>query len=284
MRTMRLRRLSLAGIPIDLLTMTDLLSLLDRARATRDKCLILNHNLHSLYLYHTVSDFKAYYSQASHVYIDGMPVVWLGKFAGLPARSEHRITFLDSLKTILRQAEESSWRIFYLGSRDEVMTRGLDVIKEEYPQLNISGHHGYFDKDGSQSDEVISRINNFSPDVLFVGLGMPIQERWLAEHGSKINARAILTCGASLDYIAWHAYRPPAWVGPLGLYGVFRLMSDPKRLWKRYLIEPIILLKHMFFPLMRQCLSHNLRSEGTRSAETHVLPAHATMLESQPEK
>jgi N-acetylglucosaminyldiphosphoundecaprenol N-acetyl-beta-D-mannosaminyltransferase len=284
MRTMRLRRPSLAGIPIDLLTMTDLLSLLDKARATRDKCLIFHHNLHSLYLYHTVADFTACYSRASHVYIDGIPLVWLGKIAGLPARNEHRITFLDGLRTVLRQAEQSSWRVFYLGSHHEVVTRGLDVIKQEYPQLDISGHHGYFDKDGLQSDEVISRINDFSPDVLFVGFGMPTQERWIAENGSKINASAILTCGASLDYIAGSAYRPPAWVGPLGLYGIFRLASDPKRLWKRYLIEPAILVKHMFFPLMRQRLSHNLRNGADHSAETHALPTHAAMLESQPEK
>jgi N-acetylglucosaminyldiphosphoundecaprenol N-acetyl-beta-D-mannosaminyltransferase len=254
MHDVHLRRLSLAGIPIDLLTMKDLLSVLVKSTATQDKCLILNHNLHSLYLYHTVSDFKACYSQASYVYIDGIPVVWLAKLAGLPVRREHRITFLDSLKTILREAEQCGWRIFYLGSLPEVISRGLDAIKQEFPQLNISGHHGYFGKDDSESDEVISKINNFGPDILFVGLGMPLQERWLARAQSQINASAILTCGATLDYVTGHAYRPPAWVGPLGLYGIFRMVSDPKRLWKRYLVEPILLLKHMFFPLMRQCL------------------------------
>ena len=180
MHDVRSQRLSLAGIPIDLLTMTDLLSVLVKATATRDKCLILHHNLHSLYLYHTVSDFKSFYSRASYLYIDGIPVVWLGKLAGLPARREHRITFLDSLKTILRKAEQSGWRVFYLGSLPEVITRGLDVIKQEYPQLKISGHHGYFDKNGLENDEVISKINSFGPDILFVGLGMPLQERWLA--------------------------------------------------------------------------------------------------------
>jgi len=172
----------------------------------------------------------------------------------LPVRSEHRITFLDSLKIILRNAEQCGWRVFYLGSLPEVITRGLDLIKQEYPQLKISGHHGYFAKNGFGSDEVISKINNFGADILFVGLGMPLQEGWLAEHQSKISASAILTCGATLDYITGHAYRPPTWVGPLGLYGIFRLVSDPKRLWKRYLVEPIILLKHIFFPLLRQCL------------------------------
>jgi N-acetylglucosaminyldiphosphoundecaprenol N-acetyl-beta-D-mannosaminyltransferase len=255
------QRVSLAGISVDLLTIKDLLSLLVHATATQDKCLILHHNLHSLCLYHTVSDFKVCYSQASHVYIDGIPVVWLGKIAGLPARSEHRITLLDSFTIVLRKAEQCGWRVFYLGSLAEVITRGLDAIKQEYPQLNISGHHGYFENHGFESDEVISKINSFGADILFVGLGMPLQERWLAEHHSQINASAILTCGATLDYLTGHAYRPPAWVGPLGLYGIFRLVSDPRRLWKRYLVEPVILLKHMFFPLMRQCLRHLMISE-----------------------
>jgi N-acetylglucosaminyldiphosphoundecaprenol N-acetyl-beta-D-mannosaminyltransferase len=180
--------------------------------------------------------------------------VWLSKIAGLPARSEHRITFLDSLTIVLRKAEQCRWRVFYLGSIAEVNTCGLATLKQEYPELNIDGHHGYFEKNGFESDEVISQINDFRAEILFVGLGMPVQERWLAENHSKINASVILTCGATLDYVTGHAYRPPAWVGPLGLYGIFRLVSDPKRLWKRYLLEPVILLKHMFLPLMRQCL------------------------------
>jgi len=99
---------------------------------------------------------------------------------------------------------------------------------------------------------VITEINDFKADILFVGMGMPTQERWVAEHLEKMNVSAVLTSGATLDYITGHAYRPPAWAGPLGLYGVFRLFSDPGRLWRRYLLEPVVLIKLLSLRLVRQ--------------------------------
>jgi N-acetylglucosaminyldiphosphoundecaprenol N-acetyl-beta-D-mannosaminyltransferase len=245
---------SLAGASIDLLTIRDLLNVLATAVATRSKWLILNHNIHSLYLYFTVSGIKACYSRAFCVYIDGVPVVWLGKVAGLPARLEHRITLLDSLNIVLDKAEEHGWRVFYLGSLPEINDSGLTAIRQRHPHLEIDGHHGYFDKVGLECDAVLSQINDFTPDILFVGLGMPLQERWIAANLSRLNASAILTCGATLDYVTGHAYRPPAWVGPLGLYGIGRLIADPKRLWRRYLLEPIVLLILLCRPLIRQRL------------------------------
>jgi N-acetylglucosaminyldiphosphoundecaprenol N-acetyl-beta-D-mannosaminyltransferase len=139
-----------------------------------------------------------------------------------------------------------------LGSAPEVLAAGVPELRNRFPKLAIDGHHGFFAKDGNESDDVIAKINDFAPDILFVGMGMPIQEMWLAEHSSKIRASAILTSGATLDYVTGHAYRPPAWAGPLGLYGVFRMFSDPKRLWRRYLVEPIMLTKHLAIPLIRQ--------------------------------
>jgi len=247
--------LSLAGIPVDALRRQELLQILDSARNEKTKLLILNHNLHSLYLYLTVSDFRALYSQAAWVYIDGMPVVWLGKLAGLPLLPKHRITFLDCFDAILVHAQNNGWKIFYLGSSVEVLSEGLALLRERYPRLAISGRNGYISDAGAENDEVIAQINEFQADVLFVGMGMPLQERWLAKNFSRVNASSVLTCGATLDYITGHTYKPPAWAGPLGLYGVFRLLHDPQRLWKRYLIEPIALLRRLSVPILRQRFS-----------------------------
>lgn len=254
MTDLQSRRLSLAGIRIDALERGDLIHLMHRAKATDDNLLILNHNLHSLHLYCTNAKFRQVYSKASWVYIDGMPIVWCSQLAGLPVTRKHRITFLDSFDSVLAEAELHGWRVFYLGSAPEVLTEGIELLRSRHPLLPIAGHHGFFPKNAQENDEVIAKINEFQTDILFVGMGMPIQEMWLAEHYSKIEASAIMTSGATLDYVTGHAYKPPAWVGPLGLYGIFRLFSDPKRLWRRYLIEPIALAKHLALPLVRQRL------------------------------
>jgi N-acetylglucosaminyldiphosphoundecaprenol N-acetyl-beta-D-mannosaminyltransferase len=248
----RAQCLSLAGIRVDALKRRDLIELMKQAIASKDKLLILNHNLHSLYLYETDPEFAGIYSKASWIYIDGIPVVWLGRLAGLPVTATHRITFLDSFGEMLNEASHSGWRVFYLGSSEEVLTEGLGLLRERYPSLTIGGRHGFFKKVGPESELVITEINEFKADILFVGMGMPTQEMWVAEHLEKINVSAVLTSGATLDYITGHAYRPPAWAGPLGLYGVFRLFSDPGRLWRRYLLEPIVLIKLLSLRLIRQ--------------------------------
>ena len=246
------RHHSLAGIRIDALQRQDLLQIVDSAKNSRTKQLILNHNLHSLYLYLTIPDFRAVYSQAAWIYIDGMPVVWSGRLAGLPILPEHRITFLDCFDAMLQHGESRGWRIFYLGSSAAVLSAGLAILRERYPGLVIGGRNGYISEADSENEEVIARINDFKADVLFVGMGMPLQERWLARNFSRLEASSVLTCGATLDYITGDTYKPPAWAGPLGLYGVFRLFHDPQRLWKRYLLEPLVLLTRLSVPILRQ--------------------------------
>jgi N-acetylglucosaminyldiphosphoundecaprenol N-acetyl-beta-D-mannosaminyltransferase len=236
---------SVGGIRIDAMQHHELAARIEEARLAQEKLLILNHNLHSLYLYLSDPAFAATYAGASYVYIDGMPVVWLCQLAGLPISARHRITFLDSFNTLLREATHKGWRIFYLGSTEEVIREGLSILRKMHPGLMISGRNGFFEKRGRESDDVISAINSFSPDVLFVGMGMPVQELWISENLDKLRASSILTCGATLNYITGHMYKPPAWAGPLALYGAFRLLAHPKRLWRRYLLEPPILARQL---------------------------------------
>jgi N-acetylglucosaminyldiphosphoundecaprenol N-acetyl-beta-D-mannosaminyltransferase len=253
-------KFSLAGIRIDALKRGDLLRILDRARSYSDQALILNHNLHSLYLYRKIPEFRALYAKASWVYIDGMPVVWLSRLAGLPIFAEHRITLLDSFDAFLEEAANLGWRIFYLGSTQEVFSKGMCCLRSKHPCLEIQGRNGYIDRQGNENAEVISQINAYKPDLLLVGMGMPIQERWLLDNLPNLDTRAVITCGATLDYVTGDAYRPPSWVGPLGLYGVFRLFSDPVRLWRRYLLEPVILAWYLLIPILLQRVTRTNRN------------------------
>lgn len=253
------RRFYLCGAQIDALTHSELIALIEHSRVSRDRLLILNHNLHSLYLFFTNKEFKSAYQGASFVYIDGMPVTWIGRAAGLPFRSEHRITFLDSLDLILTEAACRRWRVFYLGSTEEVLSEGIEILKQKYPHLTIAGRNGYFSKSGAESEEVIAQVNAFRPDIVFVGMGMPTQELWLVNSHHRIQAAAILTSGATLDYVTGHAYRPPEWTGYLGLYGLCRMLSEPGRLWRRYLLEPIVLAVILLPSILQQRFIHQDR-------------------------
>ncbi len=104
----------------------------------------------------------------------------------------------------------------------------------------MEGTHGYFDPTlGSQDNtEIINTINNFQPDILMVGMGKPKQEYWILNNINSVNAKVFLTCGGSIDRFAEALPTPPAWMIKIGLSGVYRMLIEPRRLWKRYLIEP----------------------------------------------
>ena len=250
------RQLSFCGIRMDALELDELMKLMIQAQEKRDKLVILNHNMHSLYLHEVDQKFRDSYRQASWVYVDGLPVIWLAKLAGLPMNGAHRITFVDCFHNILDEAAQRGWRVFYLGSNEEVNTTAIPMLRERHRGLIIAGHHGFFAKSGAENERMIEHINNFGTDILFVGMGMPIQEKWVAENHEKLAVSSVLTSGGTLNYVTGHAKRPPEWIGRLGMYGAYRLFSEPRRLFGRYIIEPLHLSRYLTLKLIQQRLGY----------------------------
>jgi len=235
-------RLSLLGVEVDALTMRDLHRLIEEAVGSGKKLIIANHNLHSVYLYHTDPGMRAFYKGAHYVHIDGMPLVLWGRLKKLPLRAENRITYVDWVKPLLKEAALKGWRVFYLGGKPGVAARAAVILKAEIPDLQIGTHHGYFDLGGEENERVVREINNFSPHILLVGMGMPRQEKWILANCSRVKANVFLPAGACFDYVAGAIPTPPRWLGKLGFEWLYRLLAEPRRLWRRYLLEPLSLL------------------------------------------
>ena len=227
-------------IAVDALTLPDLDSLVKQGIAGRTRTLIGNHNLHSLYLFHQSEAMRSFYAMADHVHADGMSIIWLARLLGFPLDKAHRTGYVDWLPSMMTSAVEHNWRIFYLGSKPEVLDTGLAALRRQWPGLQIDGRHGYFDKSAAAADnrEVLAEIERYQPDLLLVGMGMPVQEHWIAENLSRLPTSTIVACGALIDYVAGAIPTPPRWLGQVGLEWAFRLVSEPRRLARRYLIEP----------------------------------------------
>ncbi len=241
---MKTKRYRLLGVDVDAMINTDLLDVMAEAVAANRRCLMANHNLHSIYLHHHDSRFAEMYGRSDCIYIDGMPIVFMAKILGMPLKREHRTTLLDSFDWMVGEMAGRNWRLFYLGSKPGLADRGAEMLRKRFPGLQIATQHGYFDaRPGSpENQKVLETINAFRPHVLMVGMGMPRQEHWVAENLDAISANAIYTAGACMDWVAGDIPAPPLWAGPLGLYGLIRLLNEPRRLWKRYLIEPWFVL------------------------------------------
>ena len=230
----------LLGVNINLLSMAELNSLIAKAVERKAKWIIANHNLNSLYIYHHNSEMRAFYDKADYVHIDGMALVLLGKFLGISCQRKHRVTYADWVWSLMEQAAQQDWRILYLGSKPGVAAKGAKVLQNKYPNLHIDTIHGYFNHspNSPENEAVLEKINTYQPHVLMVGMGMPRQEQWILENIDNIKTNAILPSGACIDYVAGTVATPPRWMGKVGLEWLYRLITEPCRLWKRYLIEP----------------------------------------------
>ncbi|MFE4114869.1 WecB/TagA/CpsF family glycosyltransferase [Priestia sp. YIM B13448] len=231
------------GASVSLLTIDKLHEMIRVIISNNSKRVIPNHNLHSLYIFNKEKRMKDFYRLADFVHIDGMSLVLLCKLLGKPVNREHRVTYVDWIKPLMNEAAKNEYRVFFIGSKKGVPDKAADILKREYPNLQIETHHGYFDINSQENTDVIQKINNFQPHILMVGMGMPRQEYWILDNFKYLSANVILTAGACMDYVAGEVPTPPRWMGKLGLEWLYRLLSEPNRMWKRYLVEPWYLLR-----------------------------------------
>lgn len=237
------------GVKVNLFNIKQLNSLIEEAIGKKSKWIVANHNLNSIYIFHHDYRMRDFYNIADYVHIDGMPLIFLGKFLKLPFKKEHRVTYADWVWSLMAQAAKEGWRILYLGSRPGVAEKGAEILRNEYPGLEIATESGYFCVN-AQNHLVLDKIKVYQPNVLMVGMGMPRQEKWILDNIKDLKVNIILPCGACIDYIAKEVPTPPRWMGQVGLEWLYRLLTNPKRLWKRYLVEPWFLAKLLFEELI----------------------------------
>jgi N-acetylglucosaminyldiphosphoundecaprenol N-acetyl-beta-D-mannosaminyltransferase len=180
------------------------------------------------------------------VMIDSMPMLFVAKLAGHRLPRAKRTTSLDFYDTMFRRGAVAGWRFGFVGATPETLRKGLAVLRERYPSLDIDGRDGYFDMNddtpGSTQSEIVGWLNQRSHDVVIVGMGMPRQEEWIERVQHRVDTRVFLSAGAYLDYQAGAQRVSPRWLGQIGLEWVYRLALSPRRLSYRYLVEPALLL------------------------------------------
>jgi N-acetylglucosaminyldiphosphoundecaprenol N-acetyl-beta-D-mannosaminyltransferase len=238
------QEIEILGVKVNPLSILQLNRLISEAIDHRHQWIIANHNLHSVYIYHHQSKMRDFYAKSKYTHIDSMALVFLGKILGFPLRRQQRVTYVDWTNPLMAEAARSGWRIFYLGSKPGVAEQGAKILRARFAGLQIATDHGYFnaDRDSAENMAILAKINDYQPQIVMVGMSMPRQEQWIVDHLDRLNTNVILPCGATLDYVAGVVPTPPRWAGRIGLEWLFRLIAEPERLWRRYLVEPWFLL------------------------------------------
>lgn len=217
---------------------TELISVMERAAQQSAGLLIAGHNLHSVYLYHTDPEFRRFYEAASIILPDGAPVLWDYNLTGRQSTAK-RIGSTDWIPLVGRI--ESLQSVCVIGATEQSNRSCVRALQEIAPAKTISGISGYpWNK--TKADESIARVSHEKPNLILVGLGMPLQEAFALQLAQNAPSSVIATVGGAIDQIAGVQRNAPRWLGKLGLEWLWRLVSQPRRLWRRYLVEPWRLL------------------------------------------
>jgi len=234
-----LRRIRLLGADVDVTTPDEVLAFTERRIRLGLKGLIANHNAHSLALMKRSEPMRAFYDRADLIEVDSRPLIAWAQMMGQPLTGDHRSTYLDWRDQFWTMAERKGWRVFHLGGAPGVAEIAAGRIRARWPGLKLAVHHGYFDHDRASPDNsaVLAKIGDFAPDVIFVGMGMPLQEAWIAQNYDALSG-VVFSIGGAFDYEAGVQPLPPRWIGRLGLEWLYRFATQPRRLFHRYFVEP----------------------------------------------
>ncbi|MCA1847700.1 MAG: WecB/TagA/CpsF family glycosyltransferase [Actinobacteria bacterium] len=235
-------RVDVLGVGVDPLTVGELHAEIEHLVRSGERGLVLNVNAHCLNLCYEDPKLRDFMNGARVVFCDGAGVMLAASILG--RRIPERITYADWIWQLADLAAARGFSLYLLGARPGVAQEAARRLKERYPDLEVAGvHHGYFER-GAGSAAVVEEINAAAPDILLVGLGMPLQERWLMENWQRLDVRVALTGGAVFNYASGRLRRGPRFLRDNGFEWLARLLAEPRRLWRRYLVgNPLFLLR-----------------------------------------
>jgi N-acetylglucosaminyldiphosphoundecaprenol N-acetyl-beta-D-mannosaminyltransferase len=182
------------------------------------------------------ASFRDILNCASMVVPDGMPLVWLGRLKGHPLK--RRVYGPELMLDFCERSARKGFRHFFYGGGPGVANKLADDLSNRFPGLVIAGTSSppFRNLTEGEEKELVNQISQAAPDILWVGLGTPKQERWMHEHSSRLGAPVLVGVGAAFDILSGEKKQAPAWMREHGLEWFFRLLQEPKRLWRRYIL------------------------------------------------
>ena len=227
------RSVDILGVEIDAMTMPLALEIVESAVQEREKVQFAFCTVHTL----VESQDEPRLASAINNAVacpDGMPLVWLCRLKG--ARSTHRVYGPDATLALCEYGVSRGWRHYFYGSTEETVKALAQSLTQRFPGLQVAGYYSppFRQLIPEEDEAIVAQINAASPDLVWVGLGMPKQELWMAEHAPRLDAPVVLAVGAAFDFHSGVKRQAPRWMQKSGLEWLFRLSQEPGRLWRRY--------------------------------------------------
>ena len=227
------------GIPFSKMSLNETVQYLTEAIDNRQTTHVITANPIMIMAALDNPAYERMMRKADLIVPDGAGVVWAAKYGGNPVAE--RVTGIELLNKLMEQGERRRWKVYLLGTTQEIIDAAAEKLQLQYPQVRIVGaRNGFFGPE--QDDEVVETIRAAEPELLFVARGADTQEPWIVKHRDRLGVPLIMGVGGSFDVISGRLKRAPMAIQKLRLEWLFRLLQEPKR-YKRMLALPKFVLK-----------------------------------------
>lgn len=239
--------INLLGRRITCMTAPAIVEAIDKACTENRKMIVAHYNVHSFNLSMQLPWFYEFMQSVEIVHCDGLGILKAIRWMGLTLPRQYRVSYTLLMPMLLQHCNQKGLSLFLLGAQPEHSQQALERLKLRFPEIHLTGHHGYFSlKDSHQNDAVIEQINQVKPHILLVGMGNPRQESWIKLHQHRLDVNVMMAGGAIIDRLAGAVPDCPRFLSNLGLEWLYRLFREPKRLAVRYLLGNPAFVLHIF--------------------------------------
>lgn len=246
-------RISILGVEIDALTIDGAIDAFRHAIAGRTPRLALAVNVDVCMKIQRDSELRRVFQQADLVFIDGTPMMWAARFLGRPMPG--RVSGSDFVPAFCAAAAREGYSIFLLGGAPGIAEAARRSLERHSGALRVAGVYVPplgFERDDQENARIVRMVRQARPDVLLAAFGCPKQEKWLFRFREELQVPISMGVGSTFDYLAGRLRRAPLWMQKAGIEWTYRLMQEPRRLWKRYLIDDVPFVYHVVRQRFRQ--------------------------------
>lgn len=239
-------RVTFLGSPMDTMTMSETVDSIKGRIETGEFTQHVVVNVAKLVNMKKDQELAQSVTECDIINIDGMGVVWGARFVG--HQIPERVAGVDLFYELNAMAEKEEFPVFFLGAKQEVVEKTAQIMKSNHPNLNIAGHHhGYFWDD---EEALVKKVKDSGAKLLFVAITSPKKENFINKWRDELGVDFVMGVGGTFDVVAGKVNRAPVWMQNSGLEWLYRVIQEPRRMWKRYLVTnskfALLLLKERF--------------------------------------
>lgn len=237
-------RMKFMNTEVDSLNMAEVLDRIDKLIQIKKNSYVVTPNVDHIVQLEKDSELQKVYKNADLILADGKPLIWISNYYKTPIKE--KVSGSDLFPLLCEMAGEKGYKMFFLGAAEGVAARAATNLKKRYSNLEVAGVYSPpfgFEENEKEVEKILQMIIKSNVDILIVGLGAPKQEKFIFKYHDRLNVPISLGLGASLDFEAGNIKRAPKWMQKSGLEWLFRITQDPRRMFKRYIIDDIKIIR-----------------------------------------